>query len=112
MKTLIIILLFAGCMQAQDTILLSNVVAKKTTLRIITKDTSGVETEVKEVLTYDKAVDRLKRLEQDTTMLNQHLNQMDMIENQITSERRKARNQKRQAIGLIERLKNLLPSLL
>jgi septal ring factor EnvC (AmiA/AmiB activator) len=111
MKSLIIILLFAAGLQAQDTIMLSNVVAKKTTLRVITKDTSGVETEVKEVLTYAKAVDRLKRLEQDTTMLNQHLSQMDRIENQITSERRKARNQKRQAIGLIDRLKALLPSL-
>jgi len=112
MKTLIIILLFAAGLQAQDTILLSNVVNKRTTLRVITKDTANVETEIREVLTYDKAVERIKRLSQDTTMLNQHLQQMDMIENQITSERRKARNQKRQAIGLIERLKNLLPSLL
>lgn len=114
MKPLLITILtlFALSMQAQDTIMVSTVKNKRTTVAIITKDTSGVETEVREVLTYEKAVERIKRLEQDTTMLNQHLQQMDMIENQIKVERQKARQQKRQSINLIDRLKKLLPSLL
>ena len=114
MKTLVITILslFAVSLQSQDTILVSTVKNKKTTVAVITKDTSGVETEIREILTYDKAVERIKKLEQDTTMLNQHLQQMEMIENQIKVERQKARQQKRQSANLIDRLKKLLPSLL
>jgi hypothetical protein len=111
MKSVIFILLFAASIQAQDTIVLSNVVGKKTTMRIQSKDTSGVETEIKEVLTYAKAVKKIEQLVQDTTMLNQRLEQMLQFEKQITEERKKTRNQKRQSVVLIERLKKLLPSL-
>ena len=111
MKQVIFILLFAASMQAQDTIILSNVVAKKTTMRIQTKDTSGIETEIREVLTHDKAVKKIEQLTQDTLMLNQRLEQMSVFEKQIAEEKKKARNQKRQSVALITRLKKLLPSL-
>lgn len=111
MKSVIFMLLFAASIQAQDTIILSNVVAKKTTMRIQTKDTSGVETEIKEVLTYAKAVKKIEQLVQDTTMLNHRLEQMAQFEKQFAEERKKTRNQKRQSVALIERLKKLLPSL-
>jgi vancomycin resistance protein YoaR len=111
MKQVIFILLFAASMQAQDTIMLSNVVAKKTVMRIQTKDTSGVETEIREVLTYDKAVKKIEQLTQDTLMLNQRLEQMSVFEKQIAEEKKKARIQKRQSVALIIRLKKLLPRL-
>jgi hypothetical protein len=87
------------------------VVSKKTTMRIQTKDTSGVETEIKEALTYAKAVKKIEQLVQDTTMLNQRIEQMTQFEKQLAEERKKTRNQKRQSVALIERLKKLLPSL-
>ena len=111
MKLVIFMLLFACSTQAQDTIMLSNVVAKKTIMRIQTKDTSGVETEIKEVLTHEKAVKKIEQLVQDTIILNQRIAQMAQIEKQLVGERKKTINQKMQSVALIKRLKKLLPSL-
>jgi hypothetical protein len=113
MKALIFILVFFSVnLYAQDTIMLSKVVDKKTTIRIITKDTADVETEIREVLNYDKVIERIRRLGKDTVAMNEHLKKLDDVEIQLINERRKTLNQKKQSLSLIDRLKLLLPDLL
>jgi len=114
MKSLIIILLFAAGLQAQqiDTIYsdVSKVVAKKVNLTI--NQVSGDQlTQVKETITYGKAIKRIENLQRDTANFQQYLQQLNQTEAQIQIERKRIRMMRRDAVELLEKLKGLLPSL-
>jgi hypothetical protein len=114
MKSLIIILLFAAGLQAQqiDTIYsdVTKVVDKKVNLTI--NQVQGDQlTQVKETITYDKAIKRIEALQRDTANFTQYLQQLKQTEDQIAIERKRIRMMRRDAIELLEKLKGLLPSL-
>jgi uncharacterized protein (DUF2126 family) len=114
MKTLIIILLFAAGLQAQqiDTIYsdVSKVVAKKVNLTI--NQVQGDQlTQVKETITYEKAIKRIENLQRDTANFTQYLQQLKQTEDQIQVERKRIRMMRRDAVDLLVRLEKLLPSL-
>jgi len=116
MKTLIIILLFIligfGASAQTDTVIISNVVSKKVTVRVVSVDTSQVTTEIKETIDYNKAVSRIEKLAKDTTQLSQQFTQINQFEAQIQVEKQRVIKQYRESVKLIDRLKKLLPSLL
>lgn len=114
MKSLIIILLFAAGLQAQqiDTIYsdVSKVVAKKVNLTI--NQVSGDQlTQVKETITYEKALKRIENLQRDTANFTQYLTQLKQTEDQIAIERKRIRMLRKDAVDLLATLRSLLPSL-
>jgi hypothetical protein len=114
MKSLIIILLFAAGLQAQqiDTIYsdVSKVVSKKVNLTI--NQVSGDQlTQVKETITYEKALKRIEALQRDTANFTQYLIQLKQTEDQIAIERKRIRMLRKDAVDLLATLRSLLPSL-
>jgi hypothetical protein len=114
MKSLIIILLFAAGLKAQqiDTIYseVGKVVAKKVNLTI--NQVQGDQlTQVKESITYDKAIKRIEALERDTANFTQYLQQLKQTEDQIQIERKRIRMLRKDAVDLLTTLRSLLPSL-
>ncbi len=114
MKSLIIILLFSAGLQAQqiDTIYseVGNVVSKR--VNLTTNQVSGDQlTQVKETITYAKALQRIETLQRDTANFTQYLQQLKQTEDQIAIERKRIRMLRRDAVDLLQRLRNLLPSL-
>lgn len=115
MKSLIFLFILIGLgasAQQIDTIYsdISKVVAKKVNLTI--NQVSGDQlTQVKETITYDKAIKRIENLQRDTANFTQYLQQLKQTEDQIAIERKRIRMMRRDAIELLEKLKNLLPSL-
>ena len=114
MKSLIIILLFAAGLQAQqiDTIYseVGKVVAKKVNLTI--NQVQGDQlTQVKESITYDKALKRIEALQRDTANFTQYLTQLKQTEDQIQIERKRIRMLRKDAVDLLATLRSLLPSL-
>lgn len=116
MKSLIFltIMTFAmvGNSQQIDTIYseVSKVVSKKSNLTI--NQVSGDQiTQVKETITYDKAIKKIEALQKDTINFSQYLNQLKQTEDQIAIERKKIRMLRKDAVDLLEKLKALLPSL-
>lgn len=114
MKSLIIILLFAAGLQAQqiDTIYsdVSKVVAKKVNLTV-NKVNGDQLTQIKETITYEKAVKKIETLQRDTANFTQYLQQLNQTETQIQIERKRIRMMRRDAVDLLDRLEKLLPSL-
>ena len=93
MKTLILLafMTFAmvGNSQQIDTIYseVGKVVAKKANLTI--NQTSGDQlTQIKETITYEKAVKKIETLQRDTANFTQYLQQLNQTENQIAQSRR------------------------
>mgnify|MGYP001249558687 CR=1 FL=1 len=117
MKSLIlflfmIIFLTSGTSQQIDTIYsdVSKVVAKKVNLTI--NQVSGDQlTQVKETITYEKAIKRIENLQRDTANFTQYLQQLKQTEDQIQVERKRIRMMRRDAIELLDKLKGLLKSL-
>ena len=116
MKSLIFltIMTFAmvGNSQQIDTIYseVSKVVSKKSNLTI--NQVSGDQiTQVKETITYDKALKRIENLQRDTANFTQYLIQLKQTEDQIAIERKRIRMMRRDAIELLDKLKGLLKSL-
>ena len=117
MKSLIlflfmIIFLTSGTSQQIDTIYsdVSKVVAKKVNLTI--NQVSGDQiTQVKETITYEKAIKRIENLQRDTANFTQYLTQLSQTEAQIQIERKRIRMMRRDAVELLEKLKGLLKSL-
>ncbi len=107
-----IIFLTSGISQQIDTIYsdVSKVVAKKVNLTI--NQVSGDQlTQVKESITYDKAVKRIENLQRDTANFTQYLMQLKQTEDQIQIERKRIRMLRKDAVDLLDKLKGLLPSL-
>lgn len=107
-----IIFLTSGKTQQIDTIYsdVSKVVAKKVNLTI--NQVSGDQlTQVKETITYDKALKRIENLQRDTANFTQYLQQLKQTEDQIAIERKRIRMMRRDAVELLEKLRSLLPSL-
>jgi len=107
-----IIFLTSVSSQQIDTIYsdVSKVVAKKVNLTI--NQVSGDQlTQVKETITYQKAIKRIENLQRDTANFTQYLQQLKQTEDQIAIERKRIRMMRRDAIELLDKLKGLLPSL-
>ena len=115
MKSLVLIfmtLATVGNSQQIDTIYseVGKVVAKKVNLTI--NQTSGDQlTQIKETITYEKAVKKIETLQRDTANFTQYLQQLNQTENQIQIERKRIRMMRRDAVDLLDRLEKLLPSL-
>jgi hypothetical protein len=115
MKSLILLFSLMSIMasaQQIDTIYsdVSKVVAKKVNLTI--NQVSGDQlTQVKETITYDKALKRIENLQRDTANFTQYLIQLKQTEDQIAIERKRIRMMRRDAIELLDKLKGLLKSL-
>lgn len=115
MKSLILLFIligFGASAQQIDTIYsdVSKVVAKKVNLTI--NQVSGDQlTQVKETITYDKALKRIENLQRDTANFTQYLTQLKQTEDQIAIERKRIRMMRRDAIELLDKLKGLLKSL-
>ena len=115
MKSLILLFSLMSIMasaQQIDTIYsdVSKVVAKKVNLTI--NQVSGDQlTQVKETITYDKALKRIENLQRDTANFTQYLQQLKQTEDQIQIERKRIRMMRRDAIELLDKLKGLLKSL-
>lgn len=115
MKSLILLFSLMSIMasaQQIDTIYseVGNVVSKRVNLTI--NQVSGDQlTQVKETITYDKALKRIEALQRDTANFTQYLTQLKQTEDQISVERKRIRMMRRDAVALLERLRNLLPSL-
>jgi hypothetical protein len=115
MKSLILLFSLMSIMasaQQIDTIYsdVSKVVAKKVNLTI--NQVSGDQlTQVKETITYQKAIKRIENLQRDTANFTQYLQQLKQTEDQIQIERKRIRMMRRDAIELLDKLKGLLPSL-
>lgn len=115
MKALILLAMtFAtvGNSQAIDTIYseIGIVVSKK--VNITVNQVSGDQlTQIKETMTYEKAVKRIENLQRDTANFSLYLTQLKQTENQIEIERKRIRMMRRDAIDLLEKLRNLLPKL-
>ncbi len=115
MKSLILLFSLMSIMasaQQIDTIYsdVSKVVAKKVNLTI--NQVSGDQlTQVKETITYDKALKRIENLQRDTANFTQYLIQLKQTEDQIQIERKRIRMMRRDAIELLDKLKGLLKSL-
>jgi hypothetical protein len=114
MKSLIIILLFAAGLQAQqiDTIYsdLGKVVAKKVNLTINQVQGDQV-TQIRESYNYAKALKKIESLQVDTASFTTYLQQLKQTEDQIQVERKRIRMIRKDAIELLDKLKGLLPSL-
>lgn len=107
-----IIFLTSGTCQQIDTIYsdVSKVVSKKVNLTI--NQVSGDQlTQVKETITYDKAIKRIENLQRDTANFTQYLTQLKQTEDQIAIERKRIRMLRKDAVDLLATLRNLLPSL-
>ena len=101
-----------GNSQQIDTIYseVGKVVAKKANLTI--NQTSGDQlTQIKETITYEKAVKKIETLQRDTANFTQYLQQLNQTETQIQIERKRIRMMRRDAVDLLDRLEKLLPSL-
>lgn len=101
-----------GNSQQIDTIYseVSKVVAKKANLTI--NQTSGDQlTQIKETITFEKAVKKIENLQKDTSNFSQYLQQLNQTETAIQIERKRIRMMRRDAVDLLDRLKKLLPSL-
>ena len=115
MKSLILLFSLMSIMasaQQIDTIYsdVSKVVAKKVNLTI--NQVSGDQlTQVKETITYQKAIKRIENLQRDTANFTQYLQQLKQTEDQIQIERKRIRMMRRDAIELLDKLKGLLKSL-
>lgn len=115
MKSLILLFSLMSIMasaQQIDTIYsdVSKVVAKKVNLTI--NQVSGDQlTQVKETITYQKAIKRIENLQRDTANFTQYLQQLKQTEDQIQIERKRIRMMRRYAIELLDKLKGLLKSL-
>ena len=115
MKTLVLIFMtfaMVGNSQQIDTIYseVGKVVAKKVNLTV--NQVNGDQlTQVKETITFDKAIKKIETLQRDTANFTQYLQQLNQTENQIQVERKRIRMMRRDAIELLDRLKKLLPSL-
>ena len=115
MKSLILLFSLMSIMasaQQIDTIYsdVSKVVAKKVNLTI--NQVSGDQlTQVKESITYDKAIKRIENLQRDTANFTQCLQHLQQTEDQIQVERKRIRMMRRDAVDLLDRLEKLLPSL-
>ena len=115
MKSLILLFSLMSIMtsaQQIDTIYsdVSKVVAKKVNLTI--NQVQGDQlTQVKETITYQKAIKRIENLQSDTANFTQYLQQLKQTEDQIQVERKRIRMMRRDAIELLDKLKSLLPSL-
>ena len=115
MKSLILLFSLMSIMasaQQIDTIYsdVSKVVAKKVNLTI--NQVSGDQlTQVKETITYQKAIKRIENLQRDTANFTQYLIQLKQTEDQIAIERKRIRMMRRDAIELLDKLKGLLKSL-
>ena len=115
MKSLILLFSLMSIMasaQQIDTIYsdVSKVVAKKVNLTI--NQVQGDQlTQVKETITYDKALKRIENLQRDTANFTQYLIQLKQTEDQIAIERKRIRMMRRDAIELLDKLKGLLKSL-
>ena len=101
-----------GNSQQIDTIYseVDKVVAKKVNLTV-NKVNGDQLTQIKETITYEKAVKKIETLQRDTANFTQYLQQLNQTENQIQIERKRIRMMLRDAIDLLDRLKKLLPSL-
>ena len=112
MKSLILLFSLMSIMasaQQIDTIYsdVSKVVAKKVNLTI--NQVSGDQlTQVKETITYDKALKRIENLQRDTANFTQYLIQLKQTEDQIAIERKRIRMMRMDAIELLDKLKGLL----
>jgi hypothetical protein len=107
-----IVFLTSGTSQQIDTIYsdVSKVVAKKVNLTI--NQVSGDQlTQVKETITYDKAIKRIENLQRDTANFTQYLQQLKQTEDQIQIERKRIRMLRKDAVDLLATLRSLLPSL-
>lgn len=107
-----IVFLTSGTSQQIDTIYsdVSKVVGKKVNLTI--NQVSGDQlTQVKETITFDKALKRIETLQRDTANFTQYLQQLKQTEDQIAIERKRIRMLRRDAVDLLDRLQKLLPSL-
>lgn len=115
MKSLILLFSLMSIMasaQQIDTIYsdVSKVVAKKVNLTI--NQVSGDQlTQVKETITYQKAIKRIENLQRDTANFTQYLQQLKQTEDQIAIERKRIRMMRKDAIELLDKLKGLLKSL-
>ncbi|MFZ1558917.1 MAG: hypothetical protein WAT37_03280 [Saprospiraceae bacterium] len=115
MKTLVLIFMtfaMVGNSQQIDTIYseVGKIVAKKVNLTV--NQVNGDQlTQVKETITFDKAIKKIETLQRDTANFTQYLQQLNQTENQIQVERKRIRMMRRDAIDLLDRLKKLLPSL-
>ena len=115
MKSLILLFSLMSIMasaQQIDTIYsdVSKVVAKKVNLTI--NQVSGDQlTQVKETITYEKAIKRIENLQRDTANFTQYLTQLKQTEDQIQIERKRIRMMRRDAVELLDKLKGLLKSL-
>lgn len=101
-----------GNSQKIDTIYseVGKVVAKKANLTI--NQTNGDQlTQVKETITYEKAVKKIETLQRDTANFTQYLQQLNQTETAIQIERKRIRMMRRDAVDLLNRLEKLLPSL-
>ena len=115
MKTLVLIFMtfaMVGNSQQIDTIYseVGKVVAKKVNLTV--NQVNGDQlTQVKETITYDKAIKKIETLQRDTANFTQYLQQLNQTETQIQIERKRIRMMRRDAVDLLNRLEKLLPSL-
>ena len=101
-----------GNSQQIDTIYseVGKVVAKKVNLTV--NQVNGDQlTQVKETITFDKAIKKIETLQRDTANFTQYLQQLNQTETAIQVERKRIRMMRRDAIDLLDRLKKLLPSL-
>jgi hypothetical protein len=107
-----IVFLTSGKSQQIDTVYseVGKVVAKKVNLTI--NQVQGDQlTQVKESITYDKAIKRIENLQRDTANFTQYLNQLKQTEDQIQIERKRIRMLRKDAVDLLATLRSLLPSL-
>lgn len=107
-----IVFLTSGTSQQIDTIYsdVSKVVSKKVNLTI--NQVSGDQlTQVKETITYEKAIKRIENLQRDTANFTQYLTQLKQTEDQIQIERKRIRMLRKDAVDLLDKLRSLLPSL-
>ena len=115
MKSLVLIFMtfaMVGNSQKIDTIYseVGKVVAKKVNLTV--NQVNGDQlTQVKETITFDKAIKKIETLQRDTSYFTQYLQQLNQTETQIQIERKRIRMMRRDAIELLDRLQKLLPSL-
>lgn len=101
-----------GSAQQIDTIYseVGKVVAKKVNLTI--NQVQGDQlTQVKQTITYDKAIKRIENLQRDTANFTQYLTQLKQTEDQIAIERKRIRMLRKDAVDLLATLRSLLPSL-
>ena len=115
MKSLVLIFMtfaMVGNSQKIDTIYseVGKVVAKKVNLTV--NQVNGDQlTQVKETITFDKAIKKIETLQRDTSYFTQYLQQLNQTETQIQIERKRIRMMRRDAVDLLNRLEKLLPSL-